>query len=667
MVPKVHLLTWACTTVRRRYEYNNITSDTTAMGNGQLLALSTSDEFLTQPERTVRGREQQQRTWQQRRTQNWKSTTTASSPAPAPVPALGPGPEPEPEAAPAPAESRFFSVPLLKAAGIGVDDKEHIFYKRAAVSKLLKFVDDAMGRYGYIDGLPGTGKSLTLWYKILCLAEKGATVTWIHFDRLGIVSKHIKLHYEHEYEHDYGQAGLVIENKKLFRRNELAEKIEEADTGILVLDGIDKEIFKDCVTSARIWKDEDEHKTVFLTMSNIMKRLHPHEEKAFGLGLNNYCTQHSWTMDEFKRAFIDDDGRRSRLFNENIKIFKQEWEIEEDFGLQELARRTTRKCNREGRKKFASVLEIVSQKCFVCGGSARWMLEMTRPEIEDTISEYLGTAESVSSILSFDLGPTSSAANTQMYYSEEYPGASGKSITVYTIVSQRATQLLVEKTGSGAVQMLYAQAKPIGNLAFLGWVVEADYFSRCKHNTLILLKKDNLNPTKFECRTGAVVEFDCAHLKLLQSYDEASTLRDAVQHLIPTVAGEANSKIGKPLAWNQGGYDVVRIEMAIEANGYAVLHLRFGQVTKSRTCSLKLHYFYEFTKFLVDANHVIASIEIGLIVPATELDEFKITHAHVTGAGLLDAFPVYAAADKTKWAQSKEQDQIVVYGLDTEK
>ena len=117
----------------------------------------------------------------------------------------------------------------------------------------------------------------------------------------------------------------------------------------------------------------------------------------------------------------------------------------------------------------------------------------------------------------------------------------------------------------------------------------------------------------------------------------------------------------------KGLYDVVRIEMAIDANGDTVLHLRFGQVTKSPTHSLKLKYFYEFTKFLVVANHVIASIEIGFVVPATELDKFKITHAQVTGSGLLNAFPVYAVADKMKWKQSKEQEQIVVYGLDIER
>jgi hypothetical protein len=113
---------------------------------------------------------------------------------------------------------------------------------------------------------------------------------------------------------------------------------------------------------------------------------------------------------------------------------------------------------------------------------------------------------------------------------------------VYTVVSERATQILVEKKGSDAVQMLYAQARAIQNPSFFGWVVEADYFSRCRHNNVSLFKKVDPKPTKFEYQMGSVVEFDCAHLKLLQSYGDSNILRDSVGDLMPTVAGEASSK-----------------------------------------------------------------------------------------------------------------------------
>ena len=128
--------------------------------------------------------------------------------------------------------------------------------------------------------------------------------------------------------------------------------------------------------------------------------------------------------------------------------------------------------------------------------------------------------------------------------------------------------------------MLYALANLIQNPAFFGWVVEADYFSRCSQNTLMLRKKGNSNPIKFECQVGSVVNFECAHLKLLQSFDEQNIMRQAVHDLIPTVAGK-----------------------------------------------------------------------------------FRVTHAKVTGAGLFNTVPLYPATDATTWQQSKEHEQITVYGL----
>eukprot|EP00978_Attheya_sp_CCMP212_P026434 scaffold86968_cov39-Attheya_sp.AAC.1 len=52
-------------------------------------------------------------------------------------------------------ESRFLTVPHLKAVGIGETDGGRLFYKRDSVRQLLQFLDDATGRYGFIDGLPG--------------------------------------------------------------------------------------------------------------------------------------------------------------------------------------------------------------------------------------------------------------------------------------------------------------------------------------------------------------------------------------------------------------------------------------------------------------------------------------------------------------------------------
>jgi hypothetical protein len=108
-------------------------------------------------------------------------------------------------------EARFLTAPHLKAASIGETDDGCLFYKReSAASKLLQFLDDATGRYGFIDGPPaGPETSSTIRYKMLCLVmEKKATVTWMHFNSWGTIAKHAKVH--------YGQSSLVIEKLKIF-------------------------------------------------------------------------------------------------------------------------------------------------------------------------------------------------------------------------------------------------------------------------------------------------------------------------------------------------------------------------------------------------------------------------------------------------------------------
>ena len=175
-------------------------------------------------------------------------------------------------------------------------------------------------------------------------------------------------------------------------------------------------------------------------MSNKIKRLYRHEIEAMREpGLYNYFTQHSWTLDEFRTAFLNDDGTQSRLFEETLPIFKQEWDIEQE-GCD------TRKRNREGEKKLASVEEIITQKYFVTGGSARWMFSLTREQTDFEIRASISDAKSVEDILDCHVGPESPLAKMRLYSSMlERDGP--LPLVEYAIVSERATQILVEEYG----------------------------------------------------------------------------------------------------------------------------------------------------------------------------------------------------------------------------
>jgi hypothetical protein len=390
---------------------------------------------------------------------------------------------------------------------------------------------------------------------------------------------------------------------------------------VLIFDGVNPSNYGTIYENLKIWhnngkwKDPPADRTGFITMSNKIQREHINNIKN-SLHLLNYHTQHSWTLQEFENALLKPDRTGgSVLFEQHKSVFEKEWEIELDN-----TKEGRRKRNRGGQMKLASAQDIVSQKYFTAGGSARWMLQLTTLEVEAEIDKALHESSAVfGDILEFKLGAGSSRAKTHLYSSSEVIDSAGVAKTVYGMVSERAAQLLAEETGMGGIESLYSQAAKLKNPAFLGWVVEADYFQRCKHQKLTLRARESDAATSF--LITSTVPFDHAALKLLRAQDDVHSMQAAVMNLVPTTKDELVAC--KPAAWNQGGYDVVQIEKDdTKANSF---HLRFGQVTKSKRHALKLKYFMEFAAFLEFALLEISSIEIGFILPEHDLENFKLT------------------------------------------
>ena len=542
-------------------------------------------------------------------------------------------------------DADFISVPFLNMAGIGHTDDERLLYCRTGVVELLEFVDRvADGNVlGLIYGLPGTGKSSTLWYKMLGLSKQGKQIAWFHFDRNGLNEARVFL----------DRTGC--REDPIIKKRELDSTIDAIHADILVLDGVTRDSYNERLEQLVFWRKAGPNRSAFLTVSNKIERLHPHElENMKEKGLYNYFTQHSWTLDEFLAAFVNEDESASPLFVENEDIFKSEWEISNDS-------KEARKRNRSGSGKFTTIREIITQKYFFVGGSARWMVRFTKAETEIAIRHSINDASRVGDILDFNLGPKSPAAKTHLYSSMEANG-----ITVYAIVSERATQLLVETYGVNGIKTLYGHARKLNNPAFLGWVIEADYFSRCETSTLLLRKRGHSTARRIDFEKP-VLEFDCGELFNMHESEGHEQFR-AVRNLLPC---EKNSPtLCKPKDWNQGGYDVVRIVKGDEVKEEGTTgvkesyHLLFGQVTKSNTHSLKLWYFSDLARCIVAAGFIVASVEIGFIVPPGKTKDFRITPSKVTGTGLLSHFDVHDVSPSIKWQKSHEHKYITVYELD---
>ena len=85
-------------------------------------------------------------------------------------------------------DERFVAISNLYEAGLSAKEGPQLFYQRTGFKELSQFIDQIVAgcHIGLIDGLPGTGKSSTLWCGLQKLA--GRNLLWIHLDRVGSVT-----------------------------------------------------------------------------------------------------------------------------------------------------------------------------------------------------------------------------------------------------------------------------------------------------------------------------------------------------------------------------------------------------------------------------------------------------------------------------------------------
>ena len=103
----------------------------------------------------------------------------------------------------------------------------------------------------------------------------------------------------------------------------------------------------------------------------------------------------------------------------------------------------------------------------------------------------------------------------------------------------------------------------------------------------------------------------------------------------------------KPAKWNQGGYDAIYLD---KGSGL----VRFVQVTRGDSHSLKIEYFHQFLMMLRDSpsSFEIRSLEIVFLVLKGKVDSFKVSA--VSGEGLLADFG---------WNKGDEAEKVDVVAI----
>lgn len=193
---------------------------------------------------------------------------------------------------------------------------------------------------------------------------------------------------------------------------EIIDTVKAISAYTLVIDGANQNYVVALGSLRNRYNSSDKPTSGFITMSNKIQREHSHELAAMeaaqrmGYGAAEYyITQHSWTLDECFGAFVMGNGKRSKLFKETIAVFQKEWDIEDDNEDENDRKTPSKKRDRDGRKKMCSVREVIAQKFAYAGGSARWMMQNTTTEIDDSIDQYLVECIRLNDLSNFSLGP----------------------------------------------------------------------------------------------------------------------------------------------------------------------------------------------------------------------------------------------------------------------
>jgi len=118
------------------------------------------------------------------------------------------------------------------------------------------------------------------------------------------------------------------------------------------------------------------------------------------------------------------------------------------------------------------------------------------------------------------------------------------------------------------------------------------------------------------------------------------------------------AKIGKP--WFIGFRAIGTAHNFLDQEKKAV---RFIQVTRSETLSLKLEYFHFFLSMLMksEASFEIESVELVFLVEVKNLSKFRILDSGVTGQGLLAAFRGWEKGDEWKTVKAVGIDSMTYF------
>ena len=474
------------------------------------------------------------------------------------------------EPAPAAPLASYFDVSGLIAAGL-LETDSAIIYLRGECKRLLQELSN--GGNVLIVGPPGTGKSVTAY--LSCLQQRATVNTvWIHlkstmggFAAYVLVLPKDKDGFSMVFS-DHLDVGRCLESGKF------------GDVEMLVIDGVRK----NAVVPYEAWlKGAKGRRVVVVTSHSGFARIKPHEANHRKVAVDG------WKREEYAAAL-------------SLPALWDQVKVNLD---------TLPSASGSGFTKE----ELIAAKFQVAGHSARWFFGFKTAEVEAAVQDALDRCPSLSKAVSGDTGDASEDAVNSLWTQ-----TGGTRRPVSALVAKQLSYNFDDRV----LQAFRDAASGAKDPALDGKVLELDFDQR-----LHRASKDALNrhitlqyegeqgstgvhdEQKWEVKMSGVFGFtDAKYLKsvlqdkvlapLLLVADTDNKRDDA---LTPTDVANALDHVWlRPLRFNQGAYDFVRLRASSPIGGLATgaLDVDVLQVTRAKDHDIKMWFVESLLEGLRD-------------------------------------------------------------------
>ena len=466
----------------------------------------------------------------------------------------------------------FVSISYLKLAGIGKDDEIHKLFIRECAMEAYKYL--CTNEQGFIiHGPPGTGKSIITWFWVLQQVKfHQKTVIWIHVSN----NEHICL--------KLSQKEFFI-TQTILINNQILDLIRFSIPGqinIIVLDGVacNNNFQSEFVTTLNNWRNYYNGKGIQTVQTVLVSSLSFKVCESDQYQIQPFL-MYPWIFEEYKSACENEE------FFKSIKNFMENETYNE---------------------------EMLNNKFYFAGASARWMFSTKTTEVISLINNYIDRLDLNEKLLNFNMGDKNPMILNHLIMQFPYKVNQQYFVPKRFFVSEFACKTIILRGNASLLNSSYLIAKDLKNKSFLGWLFEIDVIKQLQTNQNILINEKSAPDSTNQ------------HQLVVNNM---SGLIDVSPNMINNDLEKMLSGIWcRPAAFNQTGFDLYRL---VEISSQPT-----NQTAKSKKTNklIKKRFLLDCYQITIAQKHSLKVNAINKLANqinnALERDQFEITNILIT-------------------------------------